>query len=82
MVNSVVVSYMSLFCLFGFFISTMGIYCTFITGKYFSTILDKQNYKNEEREGRRKEGKKEKKTSLEKSIIWVAAVIILSIILF
>lgn len=53
---------MSLFVYLDFFIFTMGIYCTFITGKYFCTILDKQNYKKEERrEGGRKEGKKRKR---------------------
>ena len=63
---------MSLFVYLDFFIFTMGIYCTFITGKYFRTILDKQNYKKEERrDGGRKEGRKKekKKTSLEKSIV-------------
>lgn len=59
---------MSLFVYLDFFIFTMGIYCTFITGKYFRTILDKQNYKKEERreEGRKKE---KKKTSFETSIV-------------
>ena len=60
--------FMSLFVYLDFFIFTMGIYCTFITGKYFRTILDKQNYKKEERreEGRKKE---KKKTSFETSIV-------------
>lgn len=59
---------MSLFVYLDFFIFTMGIYCTFITGKYFRTILDKQNYKKEER---REEGtkKEKKKTSFETSIV-------------
>ena len=52
--------FMSLFVYLDFFIFTMGIYCTFITGEYFHAILDKQNYKKEEiREGGRKE-KREK----------------------
>ena len=51
---------MSLFVYLDFFIFTMVIYCTFITGEYFHAILDKQNYKKEEiREGGRKE-KREK----------------------
>ena len=53
---------MSLFVYLDFFIFTVGMYCTFITGKYFHTILDKQSYKKEEgREGGKKEGRKKKK---------------------
>lgn len=52
---------MSLFVYSDFFIFTMGIYCTFMTGEYFHTILDKQNYKKEERgEGGGREEKREK----------------------
>lgn len=61
---------MSLFVYLDFFHFHNGNLLYFYNRKIFSYILDKQNYKNEERrEGRRKEGKREKKTSLEKSIV-------------
>lgn len=49
-------------------------YCTFITGKYIHTILDKQSYKKEEgrEEGKKKKmGKRRQDSSpgLEKSIV-------------
>lgn len=63
--NSEVVS-LRLFVFFIFvyldiLIFMMGMYCTFITGKYFDTILDKQNWKKR-KEGRKEEGGRREKT--------------------